>query len=520
MGFPLKYGLGKADFVSLRERGFVYVDKTQFIIRLLEGTDCYFLSRPRRFGKSLFISTLECFFQGRKDLFEELAIENYDWDWSTYPVIRIDLSNGSYSEDWGVEERLNEIIAHCAAKYGVAVSGNSSRARFTNLIYSLNSKYGRQAVVLIDEYEKPLLDSFHNKARLEVFKGKLRDFYSVLKDSEPYLRFVFITGVTRFGHLNIFSGLNNLTDISLYDDFADICGITENEIEKYLWPGVEQYAKKQGLDTSAILLQLKNFYDGYHFSKSLVDIYNPFSLMESLLVSELTSKWFLSGSSSFLIDILRRSNFDLAKLEGIQVSRETLLGDDAYMGDIVPLMYQSGYITIKSYDKARALYSLGFPNVEVKEALFSSIIPYYLGTDKTNTRDEAFRFVDWLKEGKAREAMEWLKGFFSSIPNDMKLDRESDFQNVIYSFFALAGLLGKTELEKHTSDGIIDMIFQTDSFVYVFEFKRGDNAKTALDQINAKEYAQQWCCDPRKVIKIGVAFSPAKRGIAEYIIEN
>ena len=375
-----KYGLGKQDFKSLRNRDFVYVDKTDFIIRLLEGTDYYFLSRPRRFGKTLFISTLYNFFKGNRELFKGLAIDSYDWNWETYPVIRINLGEGSYSRADGLTERLNEILSEIEKSYGLDACGNDPRSRLHNLILTLNEHFQNHVVVLIDEYEKPLLDTINENFN-QRYQKELADFYSVLKNNEESIRFLFVTGVTRFGHLNIFSGFNNLTDISIDDEYASICGITQEEILTYLSPGINELADAWKCSFDDTIAKLKQNYDGYHFSASMVDIYNPFSLLTCLQAKRLSSTWFQSASSRYLLDNLRRNRYDLTALDGSKVDENKLLGSDATMHDPITLLYQSGYLTIKGFNPITQLYTLGLPNQEVATALYSIIIPYYLGAN-------------------------------------------------------------------------------------------------------------------------------------------
>lgn len=512
----LLYPLGQQDFKSIREMGALYIDKTQFIPILLKN-QFYFLSRPRRFGKSLLLSTLEYFFKGQWDLFKDLYVDSFDWDWTEYPVIRLDLSNGSYSKDWGLEERLAEVCTLMANKYQVEISGRSPRAKFNALIENIVAKYGRKVVILIDEYEKPLLDAYY-KDHAQQFKEELHDFYSVLKNNAENIRFLFITGVTKLGHLNIFSGLNNLNDISLDDEFAAICGISAEELESQCREGIEAMARKKGVSFNDALLRLKDFYDGYHFSASLVDIYNPFSLFDCLNSQRFSMNWFLSGSTSFLIDKLKEARYDLTNIEDVYASEAVLKGMDSAMDDPVTLLYQTGHITIKGYDDISQVYWLGLPNREVKSALFSAIIPYYLGKNHKLDNQEILLFVKYLEDGEPSKAMEWLRSVFSSIPYDMKLDYEKEFQYVVYSFFALVGLMGNAELEKHTSDGRIDLTLSLKNYVYIFEFKLGDDAEIALNQILQKDYPAQWTADSRKVFLVGVAFPPASRGISSFKI--
>ena len=512
------YPIGEQSFKEIREAGKVYVDKTSFIPVLLRNK-FYFLSRPRRFGKSLFLSTLEYFFLGRRELFKGLAIDSSDWDWQEYPVIRINLGEGSYSKDFGLEERLNEILEDYETIYEIQSSGGSPRARFRSLLKALNQKFERQVVILIDEYEKPLLDTI-DRPHFQRYQDELADFYSVLKNNEESIKFLFITGVTRFGHLNIFSGFNNLNDISLKEEYSAICGITQGELTSYFKEGINAFAKANDVDFNAALNKLKKHYDGYHFSRLLTDVYNPFSVLDCLYSKRITSIWFQSGSSRYLLNNLKKNNYDLTDLEGVEASEDTLKGVDASMKDSVTLLYQSGYLTIKNFNPQIGQYTLGIPNYEVRTALYSVIIPYYLGAKYNNATPEAYGFIDMLKDGEAEKAMEWLQGYFSGIPQDVKLDYESEFQQVVYAFFALSGELAGATLEKKTSNGRIDMVYETERFVYVFEFKRGEDPQVAMGQINSKEYALQWQADSRQVIKIGVAFSPASRGIAGFTIEK
>lgn len=510
------YPLGEQNFREIRESGKIYVDKTHFIPVLIDNK-FFFLSRPRRFGKSLFLSTLENFFKGRRELFRGLAVDSMPWVWEEYPVIRINLAEGSFSKGEGLEQRLSEILYDIATDYNVKISGVDPRMQFRNLIKALNDKFDKKVVILIDEYEKPLLDSIYAPHH-EEYRRRMADFYSVLKSNEELIRFLFITGVTRFGHLNIFSGFNNLTDISLLDEFSAICGITQKELEDNFHNGIETLAKSKNIGYEDALYRLKKYYDGYHFSAKLEDIYNPYSLLYCLRFSQFASNWIMSGSSRYLIESLRNNQYDFTRLENIKASWTTLLGADATMEDSVTLLYQSGYLTIKAYDERRDIYTLGLPNQEVSEALYSAIIPFYLGDSYKEPRERAYDFIEMLETGKAEQAMNWLKGYFGSIPYDVKLNFEAEFQHIVYAFFALTGLLSGSTLEKQTSDGRIDLVLTIKNYVYIFEFKLGNDAEKALDQIVRKEYSLQWQSSGKQVVKIGVAFSPETRGIASFKI--
>lgn len=519
----LLYGIDQQDFSEMIRRGYVYVDKTGYIPQLLTKT-FYYLGRPRRFGKSLFVSTLEHFFKGHRELFRGLAVEDYPWDWEEHPVLRIDLSNGSFSRKSGLEERLYELMARFEKEYDIPAIEGSPRARFQNLIDRLIEKTGRKVVILIDEYEKPLLDAY-GREHFETFRDDLSDFYSVFKDNESKIRFLFITGITRFGHVNIFSGINNLTDISLNPRFTAICGITDEEIHQYLSRGIEEFAAANNSTFDESLLELKRRYDGYHFSASLQDVYNPFTLLRSLDFGMINDAWASTGSSKYLIKILRGSRFDLSEMDGIQTTGRTLMGVDAEFMDPVPLLYQSGYLTIKSYDPKTYLYTLGIPNQEVREELMESIIPYYLGADIKFDNNEAFRLLTFINDGKADAMMAWLKSFFSKVAYSAKfkhveLQHERDFQLGIGMMFALVASLDNITFEQETSQGRIDLVLTTRKYVYIFEFKLDNNAQAAIQQINSREYSLPWEAGGRKVFKIGVAFSAAKRCITDYLIQH
>lgn len=363
------YALGEHSFRKIRERGGVYIDKTMFIARLLEEWGFFFLSRPRRFGKSLFTTTLYEFFKGNRQLFKGLYIDSYPWEWEEFPIVKIDLTGGSYSVAEGLTSKLERILSYNQQEYQVDVSGHTPGEKLDSLIKNIKFKFDKNVIILIDEYEKPLLDSL-DKEHFDKYRDELRDFYAVLKENVDNIKFLFITGVTRFGNLNIFSGLNNLQDLSLRDEFSSICGLTEEEIIRDLRPGIERLAHKQNIDFNEAFLELKRNYDGYHFSKELIDIYNPYSLLDCLNKSEIAANWFESGSSSFLINLIKTKNYDLSHIDGVEVpeSRLKTIGPD--LSDPVPLFYQSGYLTIKSYNRESRTYLLGYPNKEVENFLY------------------------------------------------------------------------------------------------------------------------------------------------------
>lgn len=512
------YPLGKQSFLGIRESGDVYIDKTHFIPSLLEH-NFYFLTRPRRFGKSLLLSTLEYFFSGRHDLFKGLAVDTFNWKWEAYPVVRINLGEGSFSSETGLEERLYEIVEEAEEKYGISPKGADPRGRLRNIIRRLKADTGRNVVILVDEYEKPLIDAI-GKSYFESYQGLLHDFYSVFKNNEENIKFLFITGVTRLGHLNIFSGLNNLRDISLSDEFASICGITEKEMIDFLSPGIDLMAKKQNISYDEAVAILKRYYDGYHFSESLVDIYNPYSLLDCLTESKISTNWFESGSASYLVNLLQEKNYDLTNIEGIEVTAARLKTISPDLSDPIPLLYQSGYLTIKEYDTQSSRYKLGYPNFEVKNGMLEILIPFYLGQPSNSVDIPIMKIKYWLSNGMANEFMEWLSGTFSELSYDVHARHEREFRNAIFFIFNFIGFRENIAMEKHIATGRIDLLLIADQNIYIFEFKVNSTPNEALNQIREKEYAQPFRGRGKNIFGIGVSFNPAKRIIESYKIEK
>lgn len=520
-----RYPIGIQDFKSLRQDGYLYVDKTPFIPRLLRG-QFYFLSRPRRFGKSLFLSTLEYFFKGERELFKGLAIDSYpDWEWASHPVVRLDLNAGNYVLEGGLERKLDSLFKEIESQYGIECPYADPPLRFLHIIKTLCSKEGSKVVVLIDEYDKPLLDVIDKPGLNETNKEMLRSVYSVLKSADQYIKMAFLTGVTRFGHLNIFSGLNNFQDISLNDEYAALCGVTEKELIENFREGIANLADKRGISFEEAVIRLKEYYDGYHFSEQLVDVYNPYSLITALSEGKIKDIWAYTGNSDYLLRQLQKQDFDLFELEGIVASTKMLTGVDPDYTDPVTLLYQSGYLTIKGIGKREGTYLLGLPNHEVSSALYEAIVPF------VTKRSEAFlekaygKIQEWLSSGDVESFLLWLKEFFARLTYDVKIlpltdrmRRESDFQFVVFCILSLACGLDKVNIEQTTSNGRIDISVETEKYVYIFEFKLSDDASEAINQIRSKDYAARWASDSRGIKLIGVAFSPDTRDIADYRI--
>lgn len=374
----VRYPIGKQDFKSLREGGYAYVDKTSYIARLLEGSTYYFLGRPRRFGKSLFLSTLEYFFLGERELFKDLAIDSYPWRWEEYPVIRIDLNGADYAETTdALSEKLNQQLSPVEEKYGIENKSKDLIDRFYQLIRRLSESRAKKVVVLVDEYEKPVIDAIGNPKIQDKNKDFLRGFYGVLKSLDKYLKLVFLTGVTKFGQMSVFSGLNNIDDISMDDDFGAVCGITEAELKLNFHEGLSQLAERNCTSREGALALLKENYDGYHFSERCPDLYNPYSLIKALSKNKIGSYWSLSGTPNLLAAMLVEQKYDLGKLNGIRATERRLMGIGNQFEDPVALLYHTGYLTIKSFDRELEEYVLGFPNKEVEQAFFEYLLPNY-----------------------------------------------------------------------------------------------------------------------------------------------
>lgn len=519
-----RYPIGLQDFGEIRNGNYVYVDKTVYIAKLLEGSKYYFLGRPRRFGKSLFVSTLEYFFKGEKELFKGLAIDSYDWNWAEYPVFHIDFTQENYSVAGHLTQRIDLILSQYEEFYQIASKNHLSiSARFENLIRRTFEKTGRQVVVLVDEYEKPVIDLIGNPAMLEEHREILRGFYSVLKASDKYLKLVFLTGVTKFGQMSVFSGLNNLNDISMHVEFGSICGITQQELEFNFKEGIESIARNLEVSSEDALLLLKQHYDGYHFCKRSDDIYNPFSLNCAFNKREIEPFWSRTGAPTILINILKRQSLDVRDLEGIKVTENQLIDINDQFDKAAPLFYQTGYLTIKDYDRDLKLYTLGFPNQEVRVSFIDDLLPLYIKKSRVDENS----FVNQLSEafyiGEPQKAMEILEQFSASISYEVipAPDVERHFQYMIYLISKL--ILSRTtnvKVEEKTSNGRIDLLIETPRYVYIIEIKRDSTAEDGLRQIEDKGYALPYKNDGRKIFLIGMNFSTEKRRLDKWQIIN
>ena len=528
-----KLPIGVQSFEILRENNFLYIDKTQYVAQLLSGR-VYFLSRPRRFGKSLFLSTLAAYFRGQKELFKGLYLEKAEEElaqqegreaWQEYPVLYLDLNGSNYKEAQSLAINLNDHLTLWEDLYGIAPSEQDFSMRFKGVIRRAYEKTGHQVVILMDEYDKPLLDTIEQPELNESHRDILRAFYSVIKSSDIYLRFVFLTGITKFGKVSVFSGLNNLKDISMREDFSAICGITAQELRENLTSYVESLAAKQKLQMSEALEVLKKQYDGYLFGAGGENVYNPFSLLNALDARALGKYWFTTGPPTFLVNYLKKAHYFVPNLEGkVRLSETRFDGFSANALDPLPILYQTGYLTIKGYDNETDSYRLGFPNNEVRFGFFENLLagyaPSYLSLG-FSVND----FLDAVRAGDVDAFMTILRSLLASIPYDTapKEDielRERDYQIAVYLVFALMGLFTQTEVQNST--GRADCVVITPKFVYVFEFKlwSAGSAQEALQQIIDKGYATKYESSGKELILVGASFDEAKRNIGEWVVER
>ncbi len=513
--FPRKMPIGIQSFEKLRRENYVYIDKTEIMYRLVSTSNPYFLSRPRRFGKSLLLSTMEAYFLGKRDLFKGLAIERLETEWNTHAVLHLDLNAEKYDSPERLHDMLERQLRGWEKTYETGGEGITHSGRFMEVIKKANEKTGRGVVILIDEYDKPLLNSFHDEALQKAFRETLTAFYTVLKSADQWLRFVFITGVTKFAQMGIFSNLNQLKDISLDPRYAALCGLTGDEIRADFVPELKLLAKENNLDDEACMERLTRMYDGYHFNyRNMVGIYNPFSILNVLDSTMFENYWFASGTPTFLAEMLKKTDFDLRELDGIEVSAASLSDDRANINNPVPMIYQSGYLTIKKYDKEFQIYTLGFPNDEVKYGFLNFVTPFYTPVAETDTSFYIGNFIKELRAGDVDAFLTRLRAFFAGISYELNNRTERHYQTIFYLVFKLMGQFAETEVR--SAKGRADAVVKTADYIYVFEFKLDGSADQALAQINDRGYLIPYTVDGRKLVKIGVNFDPAQRNIGDW----
>ena len=508
--------IGIQSFKEIRTNNYLYVDKTEQIYNLIESGKVYFLSRPRRFGKSLLISTLDSFFSGKKELFSGLKIEELEKEWNSYPVFYFDFGGKEYKTRKDLEEKLFNILDNIKSNYELSTTQTVPELIFSELIKKASEKYGKNVVVLVDEYDKSLLETLENKTENENCRSLLRGFFGVLKPCDAYLKFVFITGVTKFSKVSIFSDLNQLNDISLSIIAQDICGITQTELEKNFAEEIKKLASENGITEDECLKALKDKYDGYHFSKELVDVYNPYSILKTFSDRFFGTYWFETGTPTFLIKQLEHNNYDVYNFsDGVEYNISTLMNKSDADFDIVQLLYQTGYITIKGWNKEFNTFILKYPNHEVEYSFLSILMPSFL---KQNQRTSDFwirEFYKDIKNGNVDSFMTRLSSIVASVPYSTdKRPCEHDFQITIYLIFTLLGQF--TSAESYTNKGRIDCVVETSDIVYIFEFKVNETAQDALNQIVYKKYDEKFLSAKKKIIKIGVNFDNKTKTLGDW----
>ncbi|MCD8092374.1 MAG: ATP-binding protein [Bacteroides sp.] len=511
------YPIGIQNFESLRQDGYFYIDKTALIYKMVKTGRYYFLSRPRRFGKSLLISTLEAYFQGKKELFEGLAIEKLEKDWVKYPILHLDLNIEKYDKPESLDQILDKSLTAWEKLYGAEPSERSFSLRFAGIIQRAFEQTGQRVAILVDEYDKPMLQAIGDEALQKSFRDTLKPFYGALKTMDGCIKFAILTGVTKFGKVSVFSDLNNLDDISMWNEYIDICGINDKELHENLEPELHEFADAQGMTYDNFCDKLKEYYDGYHFTHNSIGIYNPFSLLNAFKRKEFGSYWFETGTPTYLVKLLKKHHYDLERMAHEETDAQVLNSIDSESTNPIPVIYQSGYLTIKGYDEEFGIYSLGFPNREVEEGFVRFLLPFYANTNKVEAPFEIQKFVREVREGDYDAFFRRLQSFFADTPYELVRDLEVHFQNVLFIVFKLVGFYVKAEY--HTSQGRIDLLLQTDKYIYVMEFKLNGTAEEALQQINDKQYALPFQTDARKLFKIGINFSTATRNTEKWIVE-
>ena len=514
----IRYPIGVQSFESLRELSYIYIDKTDLIYNLVHSGKCYFLSRPRRFGKSLLLSTIQAYFEGKKELFKGLAIEQLETEWQPHVVLTLSLAKYNSSIEGSLEEILNNQFLIWEQQYDVKIKSTNLASRFENIIRAAYLASGKPVVILVDEYDHPLIETMHDPERSEAHRLLLKSIYVNIKDLDQYIRFTMLTGVSRFSKMTIFSGLNNLQDISLNREYAAICGITDREITDNFRHGIERLAQEYDTDRDGALALLKANYDGYHFAKTSPDIYNPFSLLWALNDAEIGAYWFQSGTPEFLIRQIRKSGSFLPDMFDETVEVRTLSSNDISNTKPTALLYQTGYLTIKGYENPD-LFHLGIPNLEVRKGLFQNLSDCYVDKDGDRVARNVRDVRKLLETRRIDEAMECLRTFMAGIPYEFA-DKATElhYENNLFIIFILIGVDARPEW--HTSDGRIDLLLSMRNYIYIIELKRDGTPEEALAQIEKKDYARQFAGDPRPVIKLGITFSTSTRNITAWKTEE
>ena len=516
------YPVGIQTFSDIINRGCVYVDKTDLIYKLTKKYKYVFLSRPRRFGKSLLSTTLHSYFAGEKDLFKGLAIEGLEKDWTEYPVLHFDLSTFKNCNLKDLQSKFNYKLSEYESIWGKNPESETPGDRFKNLIISAKEQTGKPVIIIIDEYDAPLLDVLHNEDRLAEIRTVIQEFYAPIKANDEYIRFTFITGITKFSQLSIFSAINNLTNISMDPEFAAICGITKEELTTTLSQDIELMAEHNGVSKEEMARMLQENYDGYHFTRNSPDIFNPFSLMRALASGEIEDYWFASGTSTYLINQMQRFKTNVTELDNVFAFSSSFDRPTEKMTDALPLLYQSGYLTIKDYDPLSKGYYLGIPNKEVRAGLMENLLPLYTNLSDGTSLGFAARFYQALVYGNIDKAMTLMKSYFASIPypeggKDVLADMQKNeyyYETVFYIMLSMMNIAVLTQVK--SCRGRADAVMFSPHTIFVFEIKINKPAKEALAQIDEKGYMVPFEADERKLVKIGISFSTETRTIEDW----
>ena len=512
------YPIGIQTFSEIIKRNFLYVDKTEYIYRMTHCDGKYFfLSRPRRFGKSLLTSTFQSYFEGKKELFKGLAIEKLETEWTEYPVLHFDMSGGKHMEKEELERYLQFILKENEERFEIKADSVDPNIRLNNLITNIYQKTGKQVVVLIDEYDAPLLDVVHEDTSLKVLRNVMRNFYSPLKKCEPYLRFVFLTGITKFSQMSIFSELNNISNVSMLPQYAGICGITMEELETQMSADVEALGEKLGKTKEETLTVLREYYDGYHFSEQSPDIFNPFSLLNAMANGILDYYWFASGTPTYLLEMLNKFQVMPSEIGGSEADKAEFDAPTEKMTTIMPLLYQSGYITIKGYDPETELYLLDIPNKEIRVGLYRCLLPHYIGMNTVKGTTTIAKMSAAIRHNDINKALEMLQTYLGTIPYCDNTDYEGHYQQMMYVIFSI--LDNYVDVEVRTAKGRVDMVLRTATHLYLFELKLNQDSKTAMKQIDLKEYPNRFALCGLPVVKVGINFDVATHNITDWKVE-
>ena len=514
-----KYPVGIQTFQNIREEKYLYVDKTKYIVDFRKkGMKYIFLSRPRRFGKSLFASTLQAYFEGKKELFEGLAIADYEKEWVRHPVLHFDMSGAKHFDAESLKHYLDFILLPYKDLYGKNEHELYPNERLEGIVKRAYKQTGQKVVVIIDEYDAPLLDVVHVKENLQALRIIMQNFYSPLKKLDPYLEFTFITGITKFSQLSIFSELNNLDNISMFDQYSAICGISKTELTTVMKPDVEGLGKALHMTFEECLEALRSYYDGYHFSKNSEDVFNPFSLVKALNAQDISSYWFGSGTPTFLLKQLDKFNVDLTELDSQDVMLSSFDLSPEEMTDALPLLYQSGYLTIKKYEPMFKQYTLGIPNKEVRDGLLNSLLPHYVNPRRIDNANFLLVFCKAVYRNDIEAALEHMRSYMATIPYDLENHTEKHYQTIFYLMFSFLNIYIYTEVK--SASGRADAVMHMPNTIYVFELKVDKSADEALQQIDEKGYMIPYQAKGKRLVKIGISFDSNKRTIEEWKIKE